>query len=153
MQQTSDTSRTLSINRSSKTAKVRRGDVFKWDEGSGIAHYWFVLTNEHEGQYLIANITSMPSKNGTQRKIVDRTCVIEQKHYQNDFSIISQDSFVQYGGMKMFSASELEPLIAKHGQNGSRAPLFLIERMAGGIIVASGTAKKFVNHYKKIKHL
>ncbi len=153
MQQTSNTSRTLSIKTNSKAPKVRRGDVFKWDEGSGIGHYWFVLTNEHEGQYLVANITSMPSKNGTQNKIVDRSCVIEKKHYENDFSIISQDSFVRYGGMRMFSAAELESLIAKHGQGGLRAPLFLIERMAGGIIVSGSAAKKFVIHYKNIKHL
>lgn len=150
MQQASNTSRTLSLNRSAPQRESLRGRVFKWDEGSGIAHYWFVLTSEHKGKYITASITSMPSSQGTQTKRVDESCILEPRHYDKTLSFLTKKSFVNYSGMKEFTREELEIRLNAEGAGNYRAPLFMIERMAGAMILCVGASQRFINHYRGI---
>jgi hypothetical protein len=156
MQQISSTTRTLSLNKSNGAGKfslkIRRGDVFKWFDESGVEHNWFVLTHEHNGQHLIANITSKRSDTNTPKK-VDEDCVI-LKSQCKDFAVVTKDSFVSYSTMRLLSVEFLSEIMHKDGEcKCFRAPMYLIDRMAGAVAISTRAQPRFVNHYKSIKHL
>lgn len=152
MQQKSTTSRILSLNKpkeiTAENLVIKRGHYFKWDEGSGIAHYWFVLNNEHDGKFLIANITSADFGGG---KFIDNSCVIAVNQYT--FGRISKKSFVNYRGIQLKTVVELKDIILNDSIfENARAPACMIDLMAGVVAIAPNALPRFKTYYKSIGH-
>lgn len=152
MQQKSNTLKKLSLNRSvsvmDESFVIKRGHYFKWFDSSGVDHIWFVLTNEHDGKFIIANVTSADTDTG---KKVDESCVIKVDQYA--FSKITKLSFVNYRGMKLEDVASLKAIIAEDKSfYGARAPAYMIDRMAGAMIMSMKAPPRCILHYKKVGH-